>query len=306
MLTIVKMKFGSHLYGLETENSDTDYKGIFLPSKEDCFLNKIPKSYSKSSGNNFSKNTKEDIDYEIYSLQYFLALAFQGETATLDMLHCPEDSNILMESSEIWRFIRKNRNKFYTKNLRAFLGYAMKQASKYGIKGSRINTCEEILSFFNKYKETNKLKEVWEEIPKLEHCSKDDDFIDICGKKIQKTVKINYAKRIIENYLNEYGERARLAKENKNIDFKAISHALRAGFQLKSLYEKGDIIFPFEGEEKKLLLNVKKGKINYLEEVAPILENLLDEVKALSKQSKYPEKVDKSFWEKFLIEIYNN
>jgi hypothetical protein len=29
-----KMKFGAHLYGTATSNSDVDYKGIFMPSKE--------------------------------------------------------------------------------------------------------------------------------------------------------------------------------------------------------------------------------------------------------------------------------
>lgn len=35
---IVKMKFGSHLYGTNTEDSDVDYKGVFLPSKKEILL----------------------------------------------------------------------------------------------------------------------------------------------------------------------------------------------------------------------------------------------------------------------------
>lgn len=27
--------FGSHLYGTATENSDTDYLGVFIPSREE-------------------------------------------------------------------------------------------------------------------------------------------------------------------------------------------------------------------------------------------------------------------------------
>jgi len=45
---VVHMIFGSHLYGTNTPDSDTDYKGIFLPSREQVFLGKIPKSYSTS------------------------------------------------------------------------------------------------------------------------------------------------------------------------------------------------------------------------------------------------------------------
>ena len=38
---IIKSVFGSHLYGTDTPESDRDYKGIFIPSMEDCVLNQI-------------------------------------------------------------------------------------------------------------------------------------------------------------------------------------------------------------------------------------------------------------------------
>ncbi len=43
------MIFGSHLYGTDTLESDHDFKGIFLPNKEDVYLGKISKSISLSS-----------------------------------------------------------------------------------------------------------------------------------------------------------------------------------------------------------------------------------------------------------------
>ena len=38
MHTMVKMVFGSHLYGLDTENSDKDYCGIFVPTAKEIIL----------------------------------------------------------------------------------------------------------------------------------------------------------------------------------------------------------------------------------------------------------------------------
>ena len=76
MQLIVKTVFGSHLYGTDTPESDKDFKGIFMPSKKEIFLGKIPKSISESTKKGSeSKNTAEDIDTEIYSLQYFIELA---------------------------------------------------------------------------------------------------------------------------------------------------------------------------------------------------------------------------------------
>lgn len=60
MNLIVQMVFGSHLYGTDTPKSDTDYKGIFLPTKEQVFLGKIPKSVTLSKGHDNEKNNPTD------------------------------------------------------------------------------------------------------------------------------------------------------------------------------------------------------------------------------------------------------
>ena len=133
MNLIVKMKFGALLYGTATSDSDVDYKGIFMPTKDEVLLCRIPKSHSHSTGKEESKNTKDDIDFEIYSFHYFIKLACDGQTVVMDMLHAPEE--MILQSSNIWKEILKNRHTFYTKNLKSFIDYARRQASKYGIKG---------------------------------------------------------------------------------------------------------------------------------------------------------------------------
>ncbi|QQV91959.1 hypothetical protein vBKpMFBKp34_100 [Klebsiella phage vB_KpM_FBKp34] len=59
---VMETIFGSHLYGLNTPNSDTDYKGIFIPDAKDILLGKAPKTIQSSTGDKHSKNTKDDID----------------------------------------------------------------------------------------------------------------------------------------------------------------------------------------------------------------------------------------------------
>jgi len=141
---IVKMIHGSHLYGTQTENSDKDFCGVYMPSKEEILLNRVPKSINKNIKNSDSlKNTKDDIDYEIYSLHYFIELACQGQTKCLDMLFAPE--NMIIRKSPIWDSIVANRDKFLTKNLKAFVGYARRQANRYGLRGGRVNTVNEVI-----------------------------------------------------------------------------------------------------------------------------------------------------------------
>lgn len=43
------------------------------------------------------------------------------------------------------------------------------------------------------------------------------------------------------------------------------------------------------------------GQLHYANELANKLDNLMDEIEELSKNSNLPEKVDRKFWDDFLI-----
>ena len=45
---IMLCRFGSHLYGTDTPTSDTDYKGIFIPTKHMILMGNIPKSINNN------------------------------------------------------------------------------------------------------------------------------------------------------------------------------------------------------------------------------------------------------------------
>lgn len=312
METIVKMIFGSQLYGTNTPESDQDFKGVFLPSKEQILLGKIPKNMSHSSKKDSTeKNSPDDIDFEEYSLHYFIHLACEGETVALDMLHAPD--NMILESSPIWYQIVSRRQRFYTKNLKAFVGYARRQASKYGIKGSRLNDAKRVLEFLDnymfsefEYNPNPRISSIWEVLPTGEHIIKyppnenNIRYYEVCGRKIGETELITNARVVVINFINKYGERAKQAANNEGIDWKAISHAFRAAFQVKQILTEGTITFPLK--EAKLLLDIKQGKLDYQTVVAPELELLIEEVEMLSAKSSLPDKVDRAYWDKFIID----
>jgi predicted nucleotidyltransferase len=304
MRIIVKMKFGAHLYGTATSDSDLDYKGIFLPTKEQLLLGCVPKSHNYSTGKDYSRNTKNDVDTELYSLHYFIKLACAGQTVAMDMLHAPD--SMILKKSKIWEEIVKNKQKFYTKNLKSFIDYARRQASKYGIKGSRINAALQVLEILKKEDPSKKMKEVWSRLPRIEHCydvAPDPNGMrqyQVCGKSFQESAAIGYVLPIIEKFYDDYGRRAKLAAENKNIDWKAVSHALRAAYQTKEILTESTINFPLRNAD--FLRKVKQGKLDYLSEVGPLLETLMEEVESLSLTSSLPEAVDRKFWDKYICE----
>ena len=317
MKLLVNMVHGSHLYGLNTENSDMDYKGIYLPELDEVLLGTYVKEFRQSTGNSYTKNTKDDIDNVIYSLPKFLKMACDGDTVAMDMLHC---DNPLVTSPE-WEFIRENRHRFYTKDMKAFIGYAKKQAAKYGIKGSRLAAIEDTMRFLEKYNKPNYtlnhrsiesgLQDLSVSHPKyikiLEGFEKNGKHIDkqvfeLCGSKFDMSCTSSYVYEQVSLKFEKYGDRAKQAKENKGIDWKALSHALRAAYQLEEIYLTGDLKYPLK--DRTFLLEVKKGLHDYTTVVAPALEKIIDDLEELSSKSNYPENVDKEFWDNFLLSIY--
>jgi len=304
---LLLMRFGSHLYGTDTPDSDEDFKGIFMPTKEEIFLNKIPKTVSYNSGNDKSKNTAEDVDIELYSLHYFLELAYKGETIAIDMLHVNEPN--LIKTSRAWDFIHENRSRFYTNNLKGFVGYCREQAAKYGIKGSRISDARVVLNLLECCDPYGKMEWIWDGLPTGEHIhfvshkthgGAEEEFYQVCGKKMQKTAQIGYCIDILRKFIDSYGHWALLAEKNEGIAWKAVSHAIRYAFQISSIFSDGDIKFPLVQAE--MIRDVKLGKRDYLTEVAPWLEALMGDIELLSELTNLPAQVDRKFWDKWLIE----
>ena len=309
---ICKMKFGSHLYGTQTEKSDTDYKGVFLPPLKELVLQEVSKVWlDNTKKNSNTKNNPSDIDSEIYSLHYFLQLAYEGQTVALDMIHCPASLIVEGADNEHWRFIVDHRSKFYTKNLRSYIGYCRTQAAKYGVKGSRLKAAEDMIYWLALLSDpTRTLASVWQDIPTGEHIIKteipeatqeDKRALEICNRKFMATTPVRVVIDCIHKFYNNYGDRAKQAKENLGIDWKALSHAFRAGLQLKEIYETGDLEYPLK--DAVFLRDIKQGKYHYQNDgIGEKLDNLINAVEKLADESRFPDRVDREFWKTWLIQ----
>lgn len=309
---IVEMEFGSYLYGTNTEFSDRDYKGIYLPSFSNCVIGNVKHSITNNTKKNSNqKNNSEDVDYEIYSIQYFiLSMGRKGDTTFLDMLHAPD--NKLIKSSPEWEFIRKNRSKFYTKTLHSYIGYCRTQAAKYGIKGSKLEVAETVLGILNNHNESDRLEVVYDRLPETDYTKKvelnngtgnTELAYDFCGKLFGIKTKIKLVKEGVSNFVKKYGERAALAKNNSGIDWKAISHAFRAGLQLTELLTTGNIVYPLKDAD--FLVKLKVGNFHYVDDgIGERLSDLVNSVEVIAKNSSYPEEIDITFWENWLVSLY--
>ena len=307
MIKLVEMKFGSHLYGLNTPDSDIDYKGIYLPTLKELLLHNYKETIKESTGPQYDKNRPGDIDREWMSLDRFVRLAVEGQTLALDMLHCTDP----ISSSSEWEFLVAHRKDFYTKNLTAFVGYVKRQAAKYGIKGSRLASIRKAMESMEPYL----TKENGYCISDISHVisgildenigfvTKDNqNFIKVNEKLFQFNNSVDYVYAQLKKIFDSYGHRAKQAEKNDGVDWKAVSHALRAGYQARSIYEKGDFEYPLL--ETDFLKKVKTGQLDFKSEVSPVLESLVDEVETLSINSELPKHVDVDKWNDWLFNVY--
>jgi len=309
MNLIVKSIFGSHLYGTNNKNSDTDYKGIYLPTMDDCYLNNISKSINNSTGNDDSKNGKDDVDEEIYSLQYFMRLALKGEMIVIDMIHTP-DEFVVKKHSYLWDALRYNRKMFYSKTLHGYLGYIKTQTSKYGVKGERLDSMIKFKEFLSSKPSHEKLSVMWDELPQNEFAMYVENIYnptigmyECCGKKFHDTVTVEYTLDIITRLSDNYGARAKMARDNEGIDWKAVSHAFRACYQLIEIYKTGDLIYPLERAE--YIRDIKEGKLHFKDDnLSKKLDNLLVSANILAEGSDYPKKVNVHELNKFILKCY--
>ena len=325
MKLVVKMQFGSHLYGTNVETSDLDYKGISLPSAEEILLQKVKKSRTTSTKSNANaKNEAGDIDLEIFSLDQYIRLLMQGQTVALDMLFASENFIVESDYPEIWKKIRDNKDKFLHSGILSFVGYCKTQANKYGIKGSRMGSMHKVVDALKEYvnnaEPTNKVKlhHIWnvcEKLTELEHVNIIELFankatqdkkvlhFEVCGRKFDGSVGIDYAYHALSKIYESYGDRARQAERNEGIDWKALMHAVRVCYEATELLRTGNITFP--RPERDLLLQIRKGELPY-KIVAKIIEDGLEELEVIKESSKLPDKPDKEFAEKFILECYRD
>lgn len=314
---LVRMYGGSHMFGLNTPNSDTDYLNVYLPDIKDLVLMNYSNSYKTSTSSDNRKNTKNDVDETYYSLHYFIKLLEKGQTGALEMISVKKEN--LIEYSKEWEFLMANKHRFYTKNMSAFMGYCKSQAQIYSRKGDRINILRKLIEKLTEFSGENSTKTVGDFINQFSeyvnnladtygkeslYCDKDKNGIGllcVCGKKFQYTLLVKKFINDLKEQINSFGERALSASKNC-IDFKAVSHAFRVIQECEDIVDKGEIILPLENKE--FIMSVKLGKIDAVT-CFDMLEERISIVSEKIQKSNLPEKPDMSGIDNWLLSLYN-
>ena len=324
------IKSGSMLYGTNSATSDTDYIGIFIPTKESVLLKRDPEHLCITTGQANQKNTQDDIDIQLWSIYKFLNLVQKGETGALDLLfsfNAEHINDILVTAdSTFFEYFRSSTPLFVSKNLQAFVGYCLGQAKKYNIKGARYSEAlafeedfhKAIIGIDNKHN-LHIIKDVLETIiktrgfkyinvvlakgPKRDKSNDLILYLEILGRKHALDITIAEMSTRLDRLFSSFG--ARTISAANGVDNKALSHATRVILECEELLNTGKVNFPLKDAE--LLKRIKYhqdlvqggGEITdtlelNLENLMYYLETKLDIVNQLLETSQLRSKVDQS------------
>jgi predicted nucleotidyltransferase len=312
--------FGSRLYGTDTPESDSDFRGVFLPRKDDLLLGKVFKNIRYSTGTDHTKNTKDDLDVVLLSLHRFIEFVGKGEIKAIDLLFSVSNKDCVLYYDKRMEEMFNNPLRFFDpRKNRASIGYCISQANKYGLKGDKLRVIGEVYHYLRSFLSIRSKEEV-ENGLKLSNIVDELinrfgntnylyvkklgslDSVVLCGRTHLTSISVLEFFGRVKTAYNKYGQRARQAERNEGVDWKAMSHAVRAIEQMKQLLTTGKITFPLE--HYLLLLKIKEGLLPRTE-VDSIINKGLEEIESIQKSNNTIKgKVDTEFINEFILSFY--
>lgn len=308
MKILMKCYHGSRLYGLHNENSDIDYKYVYLPTLRECILGTYKPVIEISSA---GQNSAGDEDHTYYSLQYFINMALAGSPTAIEMLHASADTGTLLETSEIWYEIAKRRAWFYTDKISNLMEFAQNQAKRYG---SRIANYSELVElqkqceFFVERRRKCRIFEIENVLPVTDlfrfsttvNNGKECKFYNIMDKSYETKIFVSDMLSSLNGIIKRYGARVKSGNET-NTDWKSVSHAARSMCQMIEILKYGDFNYPLP--QTDMLMAIKLGQFGP-EEVADIMDDLTKQVKTLMENNTLNAEPDRKYWENFIVNAY--
>lgn len=299
---LLKCVFGSHLYGTAIETSDNDFRGVYLPSREDCFLNTQKEAVT----------AEEEEDTQYFSLQKFLRLAAEGQSVSLELLF--SSPNHWVQSSPIWEELHANRHRFISKKMSAFMGYSKAMAGKYSSRADRLNDVVTLKNFLTNASITDvsrcTLAAIWDRLPESANLVKtfsqfstaaDKRVYQVSGRDYTAYITVAQLFKFASDIEAEYGKRVRAAQEG-SVDYKSVAHAFRVTYQCRALLS-GDLKFPLA--EADYIRDIRVGKVDFVQnKLDEKLQLLIEDTDTLLRNSSLPDSVDWDWCKNFILQSY--
>lgn len=327
--------FGSKLYGANTPTSDTDWKQIYLPDFVGLLRGVRLKNKPSSTGNDKSGNTEADIDLEMIPLQVLATDFLGGQSYALELvfhaLQRSEDEESTVDPMFV-DFCKKLSEEYLTSDVSSMLRFAVDQANKYGIKGTRLNELRQFDQMLKDAYTTDHMDEhsklhdsvyfkTSTEAYDLEHIKNamyngpkskhPEDRLDMSTIALGKVFgwEITFTEAIARTtkMLSKFGDRAKKAANDNGTEWKSMSHALRVADQVIDILSEHSLEFPLKHgnyyREVKLGMHSFESASLELEKRMLLVEKWKRDTKLPTSSPEHTEKFYK-FLDKELLSFY--
>lgn len=293
---IFLVKAGSHFFDLNSPNSDSDFRGIYMPSPKEFYEGESRRRFwerKTSEGNKVGvKNTKDDVDFYLYSFTFFMDLLKKGDFNTMELLHTPKDK-IIIDSNIIYN-LTQLRKSLLVNDISAFLGFIKKEYRRHGININHYKIQEDFANYLKKFPDQTRLREIWKDI---EIYSKNNNQIlfttsltgnnnrvptlKVAQRFYQNTVTTKHVVTQIETRLNRYGHRQK-SMAKSGVEFKGLYHALRLIYEANDLFDFGEFKIPFDKSRYSILKSIKEGSMNQ-DDIFKLIDGSIDDLYSREK-----------------------
>ena len=282
--------FGSALYGTALPGrSDLDLRGVYAACDPEG-AERAP-GLHWSSGTDGARNTQGDCDIDLVSLErWLLAELPAGDTGALDLLFAPSHAACSLFSDPLLAPVFARPLAFLRlEDGSACEAYVLKQGKKYGLEGTRLGGLWRMARFLEDVDPRARLGGFLEELVQRAKapafCFVDGEgALSAGGKIFEPTIRASEARRRLHAMLKGHSERIGEAREGRGVDWKALSHGLRAIRQQEELLDEGTLRFPLGFRDE--VLAVKTAQHGF-DAVEAMLTQGLARLKALREGSRF-------------------
>lgn len=304
--TIFECITGSHAYGLATEHSDIDYRGVCIPPANYY--------YGLSTFEQKDKGWEVKADRVIFSLRKFAKLAADSNPNIIELMWVP--TSLIIKDSVGWQMLLEHRGCFLTKKIRhTYGGYALSQLKRikshrkwllnppdhaptreeYGLPGKKLSA-DFMGVLENLSGDTEKLESMKQELGV--------EFKKVFGL-FEKERKWAAASKEWEQYSTWMKERNQVRAELEakfGYDTKHACHLVRLLLQGIGALHTGELEVRLKDENLDLCMAVRAGAYSY-EEVVELAEVKDKELKEAEITSTLPASVDVAKVNQLLIKV---
>jgi hypothetical protein len=270
---------GSHAYGLNTPESDIDYRGVCIPPMN--YFTGLRQFEQKDSG------WGEGVDKVVYSISKFVQLASKCNPNIIEQLWLPDDC--IIKSTPLWERLVGIRDEFLTKQARhTYSGYAYSQIKRiqshrawlisppsheptreeFGLTDKRMG--KEFYGVLDTLQGTN-FETVFAGIP--------DGAEGAIWQTFEQERRWKSARRTWEQYINWKNTRnpVRFELEKKfGFDCKHASHCVRLMLQGLDILQGKFTSARLNPEQRELCMGIKNGMWTFDELMSNVTDYLHD------------------------------